>query len=96
MSEVDCQTCYPQACYRLLQQIVTSVQRQVATSLILTHLLLQLGEIDKFCGNLLTSYDKQLKGTFTRYDLSADFARVVSFSTVGSLKLLHNNINSTI
>ena len=26
----------------------------------------------------------------------ADFARVVSFSTVGSLKLLHDNINSTI
>ena len=39
------------------------------------------------------------KGTFTRYDLSDRFcSRSVinlSFSTIGSLKLLQNNINST-
>ena len=39
------------------------------------------------------------KGTFTRYDLSGQFcSRSVinlSFSAIGSLKLLQNNINST-
>ena len=36
-----------QACCKLFQQVVTSLQKQVATSLILTDLL-QLDKIDKF------------------------------------------------
>ena len=49
----------------------------------------------KVATNLVWDKDRlkvRLHATICR----ADFARVVSFSTVGSLKLLHNNINSTI
>ena len=37
---------YPQACHKLFQQVATGLQRQVATSLILTGLL-QLDKINK-------------------------------------------------
>ena len=62
-----------------------------------------------FSNNIAIATDFQLqqfeygqsfhKGMFTRYDLSGRFcSRSVSdlsFSTIGSLKLLQNNINST-
>ena len=48
-------TCYPQACCKLLQQVVTSVQMVNCKNLILVDLL-QLGEIEKVVASCQPEY----------------------------------------
>ena len=57
-------TCYPQACCKLFQQIVTRLQMtSIVTNLIITDLL-QFDEIGKFVvANLLTSGNKPVQLT---------------------------------
>ena len=42
-------TCYPQACYKLFQQVVINLQMKSCKSLVLTDML-KLDKIDKFVG----------------------------------------------